>query len=101
MACYPRDGFCAMAHTFASGPPNRHKEPNQRNAGKWGVSYQAVSGVLDLGAGLATHGANRRLGSLQLQREARSTANIRDDGVARKDDLIEIAGCELLRKQVC
>lgn len=56
---------------------------------------------MDLDAGLAALGTNRKLGGLELQSDARSSANNGDDGVARKEDLIEVAGCELLRKQVC
>ena len=99
MACYPWDGFGAMTPAPASDSSNRHVEPKHRDTGKRSISNQAVSGVVDLGAGLAAFGANRRLGGLKFQGETLSSAGEGDDGVARKKDLIEVAGGECLLKQ--
>lgn len=101
VVCYPRNGFRATTPTLAPNSPNRHKEPDHRDAGERGVSDQARSGVMDLSAGLPTLGADSGFRSLELEGETLSSTVTGNYGVARKEDLIEVAGCEFLRKQIC
>lgn len=89
-----------MTPALAPNPPNRHKEPDNRDAGERGVSNQAVSGVMDLSAGLPALGANRGFRSLKLEGETLLITDAGNYGVAGKEDLIEVAGCEFLRKQI-
>lgn len=56
---------------------------------------------MDLSAGLPTLGADSGFRSLKLEGETLSSTVTGNYGVARKEDLIEVAGCEFLRKQIC
>ena len=51
--------------------------------------------------GLPTLGADSGFRSLELEGETLSSTVTGNYGVARKEDLIEVAGCEFLRKQIC
>lgn len=98
--CYPRNGFRSTTPALASDSPNRYKEPDHRDAGEWGVSNQAVSGVMDLSAGFPALGTDSGSCSFELEGETLSSTDAGNYGVAREKDLIEVAGCEFLRKQI-
>lgn len=90
-----------MTSALASDSPNRHKEPDHRDAGERRIADQAVSGVVDLTAGLPALWIDGWLRSLEFQSETLSSTDAGNYGVAWKEDLIEVAGREFLRKQVC
>lgn len=81
--------------------PNQHHEPDLRDARERPIADQAVSGVVDPTAGLPALWADIRLRSLDFQGETLSSMDGGIYGVAWKEDLIEVAGCEFLRKHVC
>ena len=56
---------------------------------------------MDLSAGLPALGADSGFRSLELEGETLSSTDAGNYGVAGKEDLIEVAGCEFLRKQIC
>ena len=90
-----------MTSTLAPDSSNRHKEPDHRDAGERRIADQAVSGVVDLNAGLPALWADGGFRSLELQGETLSSTDAGNYGVAGEEDLIEVAGGELLRKQGC
>lgn len=66
-----------------------------------GADLGAKRGNAQRDAGLPTLGADSGFRSLELEGETLSSTVTGNYGVARKEDLIEVAGCEFLRKQIC